>query len=166
VEISGYASAFARRHGCNVHNAPLDELDLGTEAFDVIVMWDVIEHFERPLHVIARCHSMLRPGGALTLKTPDARALDGPAGMLRRLYRQFVYPANTAEHYFHYTPNALQRVLATAGFSEFQVDERDEWEERVISGRNPVVRGVRYAIMRYAFSAAWPYEFVITAVKR
>lgn len=165
VELSSYASEFARGQGCNVHNMSFEEAELGIEAFDVVAMWDVIEHFDRPLQVIERCFGLLRPGGALVLRTPDARALGMAGGVLGWVYRQFVYPANTPEHVFHYTPDALQRILAAVGFAEIHVDATDEWGERVISGRNRFVRAARHAVMRYAFSEAWPYEFVLTAVK-
>jgi 2-polyprenyl-3-methyl-5-hydroxy-6-metoxy-1,4-benzoquinol methylase len=165
VEISKYACAVARQRGCKVHDVPIDQLDLPKDSFDVVIMWDVIEHFERPQHIIDACARLLRVGGALVMKTPDARALALSGGLIRKLYQQLVYPANTAEHIFHFTPEALERMLMLFGFGVVSVDDRDDWNEKVISGRTKLIRKIRFAIMSYAHARSWPYEFVVTAVK-
>lgn len=43
--------------------------------FDVICLWDVIEHVRDPVHVCRTLMSMLKPGGHLILSTPDIGAL-------------------------------------------------------------------------------------------
>lgn len=166
IEIAAYPLSVARQRGCKVHNDQLDQLDLPTGSFDVVMMWDVVEHFDNPRPIIDTCARLLRTGGALVMKTPDARALARSGGAIRKLYQQLVYPANTPEHVFHYTSAALQRMLASYGFGAFAVDDRDEWDERVISGRNALIRNIRSCLMRYAYERQWPYEFVLTAIKQ
>ncbi len=166
IEISTYASTVARDLGCNIHNIPLDQLDATDNSFDVVIMWDVIEHFEHPRQIVSACAKLLRKGGALVLKTPDARALTSLSGPIQKVYQQLVYPANTAEHIFHFTPRVLEQMLRLFGFGMFSVDDRDDWNEKVISGRNKPIRLLRRAIMAYAHARSWPYEFVMTAIKQ
>src|SRR5439155_16860229 len=166
IEISNYACQVSRSKGFKVHQNDLRDPSLATESFDVIAMWDVIEHLTDVAEIVKRCARLLRPGGALIARTPDARALLFTDGFMGAAYRHLAYPANTAEHVFHFTPETLSALMAKAGLREVEVDASGSWEECVVSGRNSVVRAGRHLILRYAHAKGWPYEFVITAVKR
>jgi 2-polyprenyl-3-methyl-5-hydroxy-6-metoxy-1,4-benzoquinol methylase len=165
VEISGYASEVARSKGFEIHQAELKTLALHRGSYDVIAMWDVIEHLIDPAEVVALCRDLLRSGGALVARTPNAHALAGRGGLPGLVYRHFTYPANTPEHVFHFTPENLSSLLRNKGFERVEIDDYGGWEERIISGRNAIVRMGRSLIMRYALFRQWPYEFVVTGVK-
>jgi len=166
VEISGYAAGVARAKGFEIHRGELQTLALDQGSYDVIAMWDVIEHLTDVAEIVKCCATLLRPSGALIARTPDARALLFTDGFMGAAYRHLAYPANTAEHVFHFTPETLSALMAKAGLREVEIDAGGGWEERVVSGRNSVVRAGRHLILRYAHAKGWPYEFVITAVKR
>jgi 2-polyprenyl-3-methyl-5-hydroxy-6-metoxy-1,4-benzoquinol methylase len=165
VEISAFCCEVARERGCKVQQTRLQEASLAPETFDVIALWDVIEHFTHPDEIIGLCHGLLRPGGALVMRTPDGRALAATLQPARAAYRHLVYPANTPEHVFHFTPQDLIAIAERSGFKASKIDDENRWEERVISGNNHWVVTARRLIMRYAQWRAWPYEFVLTAVK-
>ena len=165
VEISGYASGVARSKGFRIHQAELRNLELDRGSYDVIAMWDVIEHLVNPADVVERCAELLLPGGAFVARTPNAHALETAGSLFALAYRQLVYPANTPEHVFHFTPETLSTLLQKSGFGRVRTDNYGGWEERIISGRNAAVRTGRYLVMRYAFYRQWPYEFVITGIK-
>jgi 2-polyprenyl-3-methyl-5-hydroxy-6-metoxy-1,4-benzoquinol methylase len=165
VEISTHASQVARSKGFTVYRDFGRELSLRPGSIDVIAMWDVIEHLMDVGEIIEQCVALLRPGGALIARTPDARALQGTTGFLGTAYRHLAYPANTPEHVFHFTPETLSLLLTQKRFQEIETDTSGEWEERPVSGGNPFVRFGRYILLRYAYLQALPYEFVVTAVK-
>jgi 2-polyprenyl-3-methyl-5-hydroxy-6-metoxy-1,4-benzoquinol methylase len=165
VEISKYASAIARSRGCQVHQEDLLTLSLPTESYDVVAMWDVIEHFPRPGEILRRCAELLRPGGVLILRTPNARALCPGGGLIRAAYRHLAYPANTPEHVFHFTPEDLTALVAKLGLEGIEVDSAWVWEECVITGNYAFVRAGRWVLLRYASATHWPYEFVLTATR-
>jgi 2-polyprenyl-3-methyl-5-hydroxy-6-metoxy-1,4-benzoquinol methylase len=166
VEISRYACEVARGRGCKVHHCgELGAAPVAESAYDVIVMWDVIEHLTSPLEVLRRAASLLRPRGAIFVRTPDARALAPSLGPLRFVYRHFVYPANTPEHVFHFTPAAFARVLANVRIQQVEVDAHTVLDECVAAGNHLPIRVVRGAMLRYAHARGWPYEFVSTGVK-
>jgi len=165
VEISRYASEVARSKGFQIHQRELQTLALDRGAYDVIAMWDVIEHLTNPAEVIALCRDLLRAGGAFVARTPNAHALETRGGLLGLTYRQLTYPANTPEHVFHFTPENLSSLLKKKGFERVVTDDYGGWEERIISSRNAIVRMGRNLLMRYALYRQWPYEFVITGVK-
>lgn len=165
VEISSYATEVARSKGFEIHQGELQTLALDRGSYDVIAMWDVIEHLTNPGEIVKRCRELLSSGGALVARTPNAHALAAGGGLLGFAYRQLVYPANTPEHVFHFTPESLSLLLRKTGFATVETDSYGGWEERIISGRNFCVRLGRKLIMRCALHRQWPYEFVITALK-
>lgn len=89
--------------------------DLGDDArFDVITMWDVVEHLERPLDLIVGCKNRLVPGGWLVLETGNfqsrARVLGGK--------NWYLY---VTDHRWYFTPSTLHEVLKLSGFSQFRL---------------------------------------------
>jgi 2-polyprenyl-3-methyl-5-hydroxy-6-metoxy-1,4-benzoquinol methylase len=165
VEISQYACDVARSRGYKVHQQDLLAVQVAFESYDVVVMWDVIEHLANVGPIVERCAALLRPGGALIARTPDGRALNCTKGFMAAAYRHFAYPANTAEHIFHFTPETLSLLVTRNGLKEIEIDSRGAWEERPVSGRSAFVRIGRYLVLRHSYIKGWPYEFVMTAVK-
>lgn len=58
----------ARARGLNVIS--LNQLDSLTVNFDLITLWDVIEHTEDPGAVISGLKKLLNPGGRIVIQTP------------------------------------------------------------------------------------------------
>ncbi len=71
VEPSAWAAAEARRRGLAVHAGTLESVGLPPESFDVITLWDVIEHLSDPAAELERARQLLRPGGWLVAHTMD-----------------------------------------------------------------------------------------------
>ena len=74
VEPSAWAAAQAQGRGLPVHGGTLASVDLPAGSFDVVTMWDVIEHFSDPAAELARARQLLRPGGYLVAHTMDISA--------------------------------------------------------------------------------------------
>ena len=75
VELSRRSAEVARTvHGLDVVTGTLDDAPWPPESFDVVTMWDVIEHLPSPGEVLAQVAKLLRPGGILLMATP---AVDG-----------------------------------------------------------------------------------------
>ncbi len=72
VELSAWSSAYARdRLGLPVFTGTLSQAGLPTDRFDVVTLWDVIEHVPDPVPLLAEAARVLRPGGRLVLSTGD-----------------------------------------------------------------------------------------------
>ncbi|HEX8743154.1 MAG TPA: class I SAM-dependent methyltransferase [Thermoleophilaceae bacterium] len=72
IEVSESAVAHARGAlGLTIHEQPFADADLEPESYDVIVLADVLEHFDDPRAALRRCGRLLRPGGLLCVVTPD-----------------------------------------------------------------------------------------------
>ncbi|MGQ9599811.1 MAG: class I SAM-dependent methyltransferase [Anaerolineae bacterium] len=100
VDISPVAVALARQKGLDVFQGQLAEAGLPEDSFDLVTMWDVLEHLHDPGAELARIARLLRPGGRLVATFPNAHSLDfrlfGPVwtglDIPRHLY-VFVRPA-------------------------------------------------------------------------
>jgi SAM-dependent methyltransferase len=72
VELSEWSSAHAReRLGLPVVTGSLQQAALPDDHFDVISLWDVIEHVPDPVPLLAEAARVLKPGGRLVLTTGD-----------------------------------------------------------------------------------------------
>ena len=72
VELSAWSSAYARdRLGLPVFTGTLAQASLPADRFDVVTLWDVIEHVPDPVPLLAEAARVLRPGGRLVLSTGD-----------------------------------------------------------------------------------------------
>lgn len=74
IEPNSERAAFARqRFGLDVSQAPIESPIWQRNAalsFDVVTMWDVIEHVNFPLQTLRAAMAVLRPGGILLMDTP------------------------------------------------------------------------------------------------
>ncbi len=72
VELSAWSSAYARdRLQIPVFTGTLQQAALPTDHFDVVTLWDVIEHVPDPVPLLAEAARVLKPGGRLVLTTGD-----------------------------------------------------------------------------------------------
>ena len=73
VEPSEFASAYAReRNGLDVMTDDLFTAPVPEDAWDAVVLGDVIEHLPRPGDALDRIARLLRSGGVVYLALPDA----------------------------------------------------------------------------------------------
>lgn len=72
VELSEWSSQFAREQlGLPVRTGTLQEAAFPGEHFDIVTLWDVIEHVPEPLALLQEVARVLRPGGRVVLTTGD-----------------------------------------------------------------------------------------------
>lgn len=71
VEPSHWAVGEAQRAGLNVMQGNLQTVELTPASFDVVTMWDVIEHFDEPKREMEAAYRLLKPGGVLVVHTID-----------------------------------------------------------------------------------------------
>jgi SAM-dependent methyltransferase len=111
VEISPACAAAAERlAGVPVAAGDFLAVDL-PGPFDVITMFDVLEHFRDPGACVARALDLLAPGGALVIETGDL------ASPWARLLGRAWYFLDPPQHLSYFTAPGLARFLARRGFA-------------------------------------------------
>ena len=109
VEPSAWAAAQARRRGLAVHAGTLASVALPAESFDVVTLWDVIEHLSDPAAELERARQLLRPGGWLVVHTMDIGA------PLARLMGAR-WPWLMDMHLYYFDRRTLPAMMAAHGF--------------------------------------------------
>lgn len=72
VDLSDYATRYARdEFKLDVKTGDLLDEDYKNSSFDLITMWDFIEHVTNPIELIRRSYELLKPGGLILISTPN-----------------------------------------------------------------------------------------------
>lgn len=123
-EISPAAVRYAREKlGLrNVASGRLEDADLPDGSFDIITLWDVIDHIPRPDPVLQRCQALLKEGGRLFIRAPNI-SVQLPRARLNRLVRGMrpgVTYLQARDHAHHYSKSSLRRLLERNGFPQIE----------------------------------------------
>lgn len=89
------------------------------QRFDAILNCDTIEHMLcDPVHLLAECHRVLKPGGTMVVTTPNVLRLDNVVRLLqgRNIHDKYVLESASARHPREYTPDELKRIHEWVGF--------------------------------------------------
>lgn len=123
VDVSEPAIAALRaRLGCPAWAGQVEQMP-APGRFDVVTMWETIEHIERPVEALAALRGWLRPGGLLAVGTGDNACV--AARLLGRRWWYLVPP----DHCVYFNRAALAMALTRAGYCV--VGWRRIWLHRV-----------------------------------
>lgn len=112
LDVSTFAVDYVRqRFGHTVYNGTLTEVALPAGAYDLVTMYDVIEHVPDPLANMRAIAALLKPGGIYELATPDVASL--PA---RLTGKRWIGYKMSEEHVYYFSVDTLRRMLDAAGF--------------------------------------------------
>jgi SAM-dependent methyltransferase len=108
VETDQYSVRFLRKHGIQVEEGMLEDLDAGKYAgtFDLVTLSHVLEHSTHPAGMLSRVRDLLKPGGHLILEIPNA---DFRANDLRER-------GNDAPHITFFAKDILRDLLERCRF--------------------------------------------------
>lgn len=110
LDASPNAVRRGREAGLTLHQGTLPGAALEPGSFDVVTMWQALEHVPSPKATLEAVRPLLRPGGRLLIVCPRLDSLEarwfGPAWFALELPR----------HLTHFTAETLRRHLEAAGF--------------------------------------------------
>ncbi|QDT46419.1 class I SAM-dependent methyltransferase [Symmachiella dynata] len=117
--------------GIDLFCGPVEELE-ETEPFDVVVMWDVIEHCPRPDQVIANVLERLSPSGKLLLTTGNYQSKD-------RIHSGEDWWCWDFDHYHYFHPATIERLALNQGYREVKTErvERIRSAEKLQRKKSP-----------------------------
>jgi SAM-dependent methyltransferase len=123
-EISPAAARYAREKLSlpGVICGRLEETDLERNSFDLITMWDVIEHISQPDPLLKSCHSLLKEGGIFFVRAPNIHVQLPRARLLKMLrgMRPDTKYLQARDHPHHYSMSSIRRLLERNGFSHVE----------------------------------------------
>ena len=111
LELSKKAVDYAVNDlGLDVRPALLHDAGLDPESFDVVALWEVLEHVPDPRSVLEQCGEVLKPGGVLAVLVPNRDALSA------RIMRADCSCFGGRNHLWYFSPAVLTELLAQQGF--------------------------------------------------
>jgi SAM-dependent methyltransferase len=100
----------AKHYGIRIRQGGLFDQDYAPASFDVVTLWDVIEHTPDPRAVLERCATLLKPGGVLIVNYPDIGSW-----IARGLGRRWLFL--TSVHLWYFDRRTIRRILEATGFA-------------------------------------------------
>ena len=108
VEPSRWAVEQGRKRGLNMIQGTLHGAEFDSASFDVVTMWDVVEHLPDPMGDIREALRILKPGGILCLHTIDVES------RFARLMGKR-WPWLVEMHMYFFSPRTLSAMVERAG---------------------------------------------------
>ena len=111
VDISEWASNFAREKlGLNVFTGTVGQVRF-TERFDVVTMYHILEHLPNPLKTLKGIPELMADRGVLIIKGPNLGSFD------RMWHGEKWRGYDLPFHLYHFTPKTYSMILDKAGFT-------------------------------------------------
>lgn len=111
VEVNVEVARYAREViGLDVFAGTLDEAQYPDAFFDIVTLWDVLEHLHGPRETLAEVARIVKPGGLLVASIPN------PSCPEARLFAEYWAGWDAPRHLYIFTCQTLSQVLNQVGF--------------------------------------------------
>ncbi len=160
IDISAAAVAHCQQRGLHAEVMALTNLQT-RDCFDLITMWDVVEHLPQPSAFIHQAFQLLRPGGYLLIKTPKVSQFTFKVvKAFPRLAGALLY---TPDHIQFFSHSTFATLLQNTGF------EQIDWlEDRNMRSHSPVrnlKKAVGHLIVSLVYRLGQDGNFCVMAQK-
>ena len=110
VEPSKWLASWGNdRYGLNIKNSTLRGAGFKSESFDVVTMWDVLEHTFDPMAELREVRRILEPGGILVINYPN---IESKLAKISGKYWWFFLSV----HLYYFGEKTLRRYFDALGF--------------------------------------------------
>ena len=109
--VAPCAAFAARELGVEIRTGRIEDVALPRASFDVVTLFDVIEHLADPAAALRRIHELLAPGGTLVVETGDL------GGLLARVVGSRWYYYDPPQHLTYFSLASLEHLLLRSGFT-------------------------------------------------
>jgi len=119
IEVSKHAIQITKDlYGYDTFHGTLDQYsDQLKEQYDLVTMWDVIEHVSDPITLLKDAVKCLKPGGFLIIKTPNINCPE--VNIFYNYYHSF-----KREHLVYFTKESLSKYASLAGLSAYLITSK------------------------------------------
>jgi SAM-dependent methyltransferase len=116
TDVSEYAAIEARQQfGLNAFVSGPEKLPVKPEKFNLITMFDVIEHLSHPIDLLKDVRRALSKNGMLHVTTPNAHSWSA------KLLGRHWYHLKPDEHLLYFTPETLTSLLERCGLEVVKI---------------------------------------------
>ena len=112
MEPSRYLVAKGKERGMKIEQGVIESHTFAKSSFDLVTLWDVLEHVPDPRDALVRVRELLTPGGILLINYPDIGTWQAKlAG------RRFWWILSV--HLQHFCPSTVRQICKRSGFEVF-----------------------------------------------
>lgn len=117
LELNQVAAEAARARGFTVYTDEIESLK-ADDAYDVVVLSNVLEHSLDPKDMLLQVKRLLKPGGRIWISCPNNRS------WLRVLFGRYWINWHVPFHLWHFSAVSLTRLLDEVGFSDIRITNK------------------------------------------
>jgi SAM-dependent methyltransferase len=110
LEPSKVLTEFGKKRGLKIINGTIDNHSFEDNSFDLICLWDVIEHLSDPKNSLIKIKSLLKEDGILLINYPD---IGTPLGKL--FGDKFWWIISV--HLHHFTKDTITKICNKTGYN-------------------------------------------------
>jgi SAM-dependent methyltransferase len=112
LEPSRYLVEKGKQRGLKIEQGIIEDHTYPEHSFDMVCLWDVLEHVPEPREALQAVRKLLKPDGILLINYPDIGTLQAKlAG------RRFWWLLSV--HLQHFSPDTVRKLCARTGFTAF-----------------------------------------------
>lgn len=104
------ASVATQNTGAVVFVGTLTDARFSEQYFDVVTMWDVLEHVYNPQTTLDEIFQILKPGGVLIIRVPNGASLQA------KIFGKFWAGLDAPRHLYVFSFQSLSTMLSKSGF--------------------------------------------------
>jgi 2-polyprenyl-3-methyl-5-hydroxy-6-metoxy-1,4-benzoquinol methylase len=134
VEPSDHAAQSARQQGLQVITGTIEDARYPAAFFDVITLWDVVEHLHDPVAALLEAQRVLKPGGLLVMRLPNLDSIDA------RLFGKYWAGLDAPRHLYVFGIQNLNDLLQKTGFQAVEMNSQ-------VGGYLNFVKSVRFSLV-------------------
>ncbi len=121
VEISS-SGEYAREHlGLNVKQGDLFEASYPDSYFDIITLFNVLEHTHDPQKVIGEARRILKKDGIITIQVPNTECIQF------RLFKERWAAVDAPRDLYYFNPDIISSLLEKHGLQVIKTDHFTNW---------------------------------------
>ena len=110
LDASSDAVKICEKFGIEAECANLPETGMRDNYYDIVTMFEVVEHLASPKEYLHTINRILRKGGALLLTTPNF-------GSLMRILLHHKWTCINEGHLLYFTPRTIKKLIKESDFS-------------------------------------------------
>ena len=112
LEPSAYLVEMGKKRGLKIEQGTIESHSFTRHSFDIVTLWDVIEHLSDPKSALNEIRNLLKPEGILLINYPDIGTWQAKAAG-----RHFWWLLSV--HLHHFTRQTIRELCRRTGFDAF-----------------------------------------------
>lgn len=119
VETSTHAAGIARdQYDLQVFAGTVEEANFPDQFFDVVTMWDVLEHLYNPIGSLGEIYRILKADGLLVFRVPNGNGWDA------KVFGSTWAGLDAPRHLYVFTPKTITKLLQLSKFKVIETSCR------------------------------------------